>query len=489
MTRRVVFSWIVGASVFLDGALAAAEVEVETFTYAERGSGDSKVELALDLARDPSGDHLLRPVVVCIHGGGWAGGNRGAYGGLIQKLAEQGYVAASVSYRLVPTASWPAQFDDVADAVKWLRANASKYGMDPERFAALGHSAGGHLSLLLGLTPDGEKHESSRVQAVVNYFGPVDMRERWSVDDKETEEKVEQLILGLAGGPRDAHLDQLTAASPITYVGRDDAPVITFHGTRDQIVPVTEARALDAALRAAKVPHQLEIIEGAGHGWGGDETKRSTKQTMSFLDSYLRVSDLPLVAHEDFSAGASRWKTTDATAWKVNRDGARHWYSLVKRVSDYKPKVRSPHNIALLDGVKVSDFVLDLRFQSTTKPYGHQSLCLFFGYQDPTHFYYVHFGRKRDAHAHSVFLVNDKPRVSIVSDENRTEGTDWSLGWHRARIRRDASEGAIEVYLDDMTKPIMTTVDKTFVEGQVGVGSFDDKGNFDAIRLFGRVVE
>ena len=164
--------------------------------------------------------------------------------------------------------------------------------------------------------------------------------------------------------------------------------------------------------------------------------------------------------------------------------GSRSVYSLVKKRSDYEPKVRSPYNYSLLKDVQVSDFVLDVDLKSTHEPYGHQDLCLFFGYQDASHFYYVHIGRKADAHANSIFLVNDEPRVSIAKE--RTDGTDWSAGWHRARIKRDSKSGLIEVYFDDMQKPIMKTIDKTFTTGQIGIGSFDDTGDFDAIRLWGR---
>ncbi len=127
--------------------------------------------------------------------------------------------------------------------------------------------------------------------------------------------------------------------------------------------------------------------------------------------------------------------------------------------------------------------MLDVDLRSTHEVYGHQDLCLFFGHQDPEHFYYVHIGRKADAHANSIFLVNDAPRVSICED--RTDGTDWSTGWHRARIRRNTKSGTIEVFFDDMQKPIMKTTDKTFLRGRIGIGSFDDTGEFDAIRLFG----
>ena len=157
-------------------------------------------------------------------------------------------------------------------------------------------------------------------------------------------------------------------------------------------------------------------------------------------------------------------------------------YSLHDK-SQYKPPVRSPLNIARAEGVKVSDFVLQARMKQTGKEYGHRDMCLFFGYQDPSHFYYVHIATKADAHANSIFLVNGEPRVSIAQE--RTDGTDWKTGYHDVRIVRDVSAGTIEVFFDDMDTPIMRTVDKTFGAGEVGFGSFDDTGNIDNVILWG----
>jgi hypothetical protein len=121
------------------------------------------------------------------------------------------------------------------------------------------------------------------------------------------------------------------------------------------------------------------------------------------------------------------------------------------------------------------------------KDYGHRDLCLFFGFQDPAHLYYVHLGKKADAHANSIFLVNGKDRVSIAT--KRTEGTNWDDNWHTVRIVRKVESGTILVYFDDLTKPVMETVDKTFTWGRVGIGSFDDTGNFDEVRVWGVKAE
>jgi hypothetical protein len=122
----------------------------------------------------------------------------------------------------------------------------------------------------------------------------------------------------------------------------------------------------------------------------------------------------------------------------------------------------------------------------TGKEYGHRDLCFFFGYQDSSHFYYVHLATVADPHANSIFLVNGAPRVSIA--QKRTNGTDWKTGFHRIRIVRNVETGTIRVYFNDMKVPVMETVDKTFLVGEVGLGSFDDTGDFDNLSIRGTRV-
>ncbi len=196
------------------------------------------------------------------------------------------------------------------------------------------------------------------------------------------------------------------------------------------------------------------------------------------------AKDWPQLFQADFeSGGLSGWHFTDKAAWKVTEADGNHVLDQ-HQASQYEPKVRSPFNIALLPGVDADDFVLDLKVHSTGRDYGHRDLCLFFDHQDPSHFYYVHLGKEADPHAHSIFLVNDAPRVSIA--EERTKGTPWTDGWHHVRIVRHVADGSIHVFFDDMDKPIMTAHDKTFTHGRLGVGSFDDTGQFDAIQVWGQ---
>lgn len=198
------------------------------------------------------------------------------------------------------------------------------------------------------------------------------------------------------------------------------------------------------------------------------------------------TEDLPLVFQDTFEHGTSHWQPSDAGAWKVIT-GPRGKVYNQHRQSEYRPPHRSPLNFSLVRDVIVGDFTLEADLQSTTRDYGHRDMCLFFGYQDPAHFYYVHLGKKADDHANQIFIVNDAPRSKIST--RSTPGTDWDDKWHHVKIERRVAAGTIEIYFDDMDEPVMTAADKTFTWGQVGVGSFDDTGNWDHVKVFGRLVE
>jgi len=214
---------------------------------------------------------------------------------------------------------------------------------------------------------------------------------------------------------------------------------------------------------------------GIGAGRGGDCGPPS--------DS---TADLPLAFQDDFERDELKgWDFTDKSAWRITRLADPHERVLDQfRDSKYQPPVRSPLNIALAQGVDLADFVLDVKVRSTGRDYGHRDLCFFFGHQDASHFYYVHLGKQADEAANSIFLVNGKPRFSIA--EERTKGTPWTDGWHHVRIVRRVKDGAIQVYFDNMTTPAMTAHDKTFTHGRLGLGSFDDTGMFDEVRIRGR---
>jgi hypothetical protein len=195
---------------------------------------------------------------------------------------------------------------------------------------------------------------------------------------------------------------------------------------------------------------------------------------------------LPLVFEDDFSKGAGRWQPTDADAWKVIDTKKGKAYSQFKQ-SKYKPPHRSPLNFALVKNLTLEDFVLEADVQSTARDYGHRDMCLFFGYQDSAHFYYVHLGKQTDDHANQIFIVNGADRKKIST--KTTPGTPWDDRWHHVKLVRTVKDGGIEVYFDDMITPVMTATDRTFTWGRVGVGSFDDTGNWANVKVYGVKVE
>jgi hypothetical protein len=205
---------------------------------------------------------------------------------------------------------------------------------------------------------------------------------------------------------------------------------------------------------------------------------------------------LPLLYADDFENGMERWQTQDAkgaeSSFEVvdlkNADGEPTKALRALGTSKFQPVHRSPPNFALLKDLDMGDFELTAKVQSTNVGAGaHRDMCVFWGYQDPTHFYYVHFGAKADPHACQIFIVDDAPRLAITQKE--AKGTPWTKGWHTVKVVRRVADGTIEVYFDDMDKPFMTAHDKTFEWGRVGLGTFDDNGNWDDFELRGVEVD
>jgi len=181
------------------------------------------------------------------------------------------------------------------------------------------------------------------------------------------------------------------------------------------------------------------------------------------------------------------FRFTDPAAWRFAKTNDTTALELVKQ-SQYKPIVRSPVNVALIADKVFGDFVLEADLIQTGKEYGHRDMCLFFGFQSPTNFYYTHIATAADPNAHNVFIVNNAPRKNFAKET--TQGVNWGLGvWHKVRLERNVAVGTIKVYFDDLTKPIMIAEDKTFGAGQIGFGSFDDTGMVDNIRIWSPSVE
>ena len=207
---------------------------------------------------------------------------------------------------------------------------------------------------------------------------------------------------------------------------------------------------------------------------------------LALLPTLVVAAPLPLLFSEDFSGDLSQWKPTDDKMWKLTTVGDDQVYELLGK-SDYKPPHRSPHSISLRKDLLLGSFELTARIQTTQTTRGHRDLCLFFNYQDPAHFYYLHLGEKPDPHSSQIFIVNGGARTAISKSE---QGIPWKNGeWHKLKITRDVDSGRIEIFFDDMEKPVKSATDKTFTWGQIGIGSFDDKGYFDDIEVRGVVVK
>lgn len=190
--------------------------------------------------------------------------------------------------------------------------------------------------------------------------------------------------------------------------------------------------------------------------------------------------NLVLEQHFDSVQSLSQFAFSDPKAWKHSGDGSSFALELVEQ-SQYTPAFRSPFNIALVRDRVFGDFVLDVDLIQTGKEYGHRDMCLFFGVQDPSHFYYAHIATKTDDHAHNVFIVNGAPRTKI--SEHTTPGVNWGLNqWHHVRLERIGPK--VRVFFDDMVAPVMSAENKEFGVGWVGFGSFDDTGKVDSIRIW-----
>jgi acetyl esterase/lipase len=298
-------------------ALAQAPPGVSVEKDVTYGRTDG-VDLKLDLA-EPAASTGPVPAIVCIHGGGWMSGSKSAYEPIIRQFADAGYVAAAVEYRFAPTHKWPAQVEDVKCAVRYLRAHAKELNIDPNKIGAIGDSAGGHLALLLGLMDPKDRLEgnggnpamSSKVQAVVNIYGPVDLRTWHVLPEAETAAaqsfgKSSEMMLADFVGTSDRTAALMAQASPITYISVGDPPILTFHGTKDPIVPFDQATTLQAALEKAGVTQKLVPLEGGGHGLDPLQIAIVSQQALAFFDSYLKGTPVPAASNPKEGTQATR---------------------------------------------------------------------------------------------------------------------------------------------------------------------------------------
>ncbi len=280
--------------------------------------GDEAQKLDIYLPETPSDKPL--PLIVHIHGGGWRAGSK--FPCPVSAMVVKGYAVASVEYRFSQKAIFPAQIQDCQAAIRWLRAHVKQYNLDPDHLGAVGGSAGGHLSALVG-TSGGKKafppigghlDESDRVQAVIDIYGPADFS---TVVSQAAEDKNVKNIFAF-NTPSDPYssligtqLDdkpKADAVSPMHYVSKDSPPFLILHGTHDTLVPYAQSVQFEAALKAQSVPVWLQTLPGSGHG-GPAFGKPAVIQLMqTFFDKHLKgaAAEIKLVPESELALPASK---------------------------------------------------------------------------------------------------------------------------------------------------------------------------------------
>ncbi len=298
MKHVLLLATLLASPMLVHAAKTEPAIRVEKgVEYATAGGEKLKLDIAF-----PAGDGPF-PALVMFHGGAWQGGSRtnlstaskDANGkpipSWIELAAQRGYVAASVSYRLAPKHKFPAMIEDARASVRFLRANAKKYKINPDKFAAVGFSAGAHLSLLLGLCEKSagfdvgdHKDVSGKVQCVVDFFGPTDLSLYAATPGIE-----DGYIVPVFGKEVKSDPMLYKKASPLTYVCKDAPPILILHGTIDLIVPVKHSETFRNALKEAGCQVEMVTIPFAGHGgWNAKDMAKAEKVTFAFLDKHLK---------------------------------------------------------------------------------------------------------------------------------------------------------------------------------------------------------
>jgi acetyl esterase/lipase len=271
----------------------------------------------LDLFVPEKSDGPL-PLIIWIHGGGWQNGSKDGCPPLRTGFTDRGYAVASLNYRLSGHAVFPAQIEDCKAAIRWLREHAEDYRLDPQRFGVWGSSAGGHLAALVGTSGDVKAFDvgphldqSSRVQAVCDYFGPTDFTVFVTTPGYERHATANSPEAKLLGGPVAENKDKAARASPITYVSRDDPAFLIVHGDEDPVVPINQSQLLHDALERAGVNSHFHTIKGGGHGqgFGGAEIEPMVN---GFFDRVLKARPLPAnpgpaTTSGDYQLDGERW--------------------------------------------------------------------------------------------------------------------------------------------------------------------------------------
>jgi acetyl esterase/lipase len=305
MSRFIVIVLLFGGVIFVSASNSAQQTDgikaEHNIVYVQNGHRNQ----VLDIFRPEKASDKPLPLVIWIHGGAWMGGSQAWVP--VTYLVNQGFAVASIQYRFSSDAVWPAQAYDCKAAIRFLRANAAKYNLDPERFGVGGDSAGGHLAAFVGTTGDVKEMEgdlgnpsvSSRVQAVLDWFGPTDLTLMGkqaipgSVIQHDAPYSPESKLMG---GPIQEKKELAKTANPLTYIGKNDPPFLIMHGDMDHVVPIGQSIILAKALIDAGVEVTMKTIPGADHEGPQFHTPQSQQLiTDFFLRNLKGVADQPAV--------------------------------------------------------------------------------------------------------------------------------------------------------------------------------------------------
>ena len=261
------------------------------------------VDLTFDVAKQVHGEGP-HPAIVFFHGGGWQQGHKSHMHRWLRRFASEGYVAVTVGYRFAPEFKWPSQVQDAKAAVRFLRANAKGFNIDPDRIGAMGESAGGYLALMLGVTDaddglegdGGSAPYSSRVQAVVSFFSAADFASPRKQLTPTVEIEIQKYygkslpeVLADFTGAKDFSDPRLKRISIFPYIDAGDPPVLLFQGDEDPFISVEQASKLASAFEKANVENELVIVKGGGHGWTGALQDQTSFQMSEFFRQRLKV--------------------------------------------------------------------------------------------------------------------------------------------------------------------------------------------------------
>ncbi len=295
--------------IFFTGFLLPASLSGQTHSeviikkdiiYGHAGGVDLKMDIGVPEGKGPF------PVILFFHGGGWQQGDKSHMHKWIRKVVASGYVGVSVGYRFAPAFKWPSQVEDAKAAVRYLRAHEKELKIDPKRIGAMGESAGGYLALMLGVTSSHDQLEgeggsptfSSSIQAVVSYVSATDFTipraelspELQAEMQRYYHKSLDQVRLDFTGAksPDDPILKRI---SVLSYVDKDDPPVMMFYGDSDPVVSLEHAYRLQRELEKVDVFHELFIVKGGGHGWTGPSQEETTQKMMAFFEERLKGSN------------------------------------------------------------------------------------------------------------------------------------------------------------------------------------------------------